>query len=309
MGTTQGSPQSSPPNQHSGKSKASSKCGTALRLGKAVLTALAPGSTAQASETQVSAIYRIRRWFLAFLTVIIVVCLIVMGVSKARKEASSQASETATTSATARPSPRPSADRSVTAPPQAAQPQPVVLSAQDRDNILTQAQSTAAASGKEQHQFTYCIAGKGDVGDTTEFEQEVFRTLNDVHGWPRAGATFTQGSEGTCDMTVVLSQSQYMTTFSGGCSNMYSCRVGNQVIINKDRWDGGTEYWLGAGGNMARYKVMVINHEVGHRLGHLDNEQTCAGPGQPAPLMQEQSMGLLGCAPNEWPLDSELWVR
>ena len=133
--------------------------------------------------------------------------------------------------------------------------------------------------------------------------------INDERGWPRAGATFVQGAEGNCDFNIVLSEAQYMTTFSSGCSTEYSCRVGENVIINDDRWNGGTDAWLSAGGNMARYRVMVINHEVGHRLGHTDNETPCAGAGQSAPLMQEQSMHLDGCTTNEYPLDNELWIR
>ena len=99
-----------------------------------------------------------------------------------------------------------------------------------------------------------------------------------------------------------------MTSFSPSCSVEYSCRVDNNVIVNDDRWNGGTQQWLAAGGNLARYRTMVINHEVGHRLGHIDNETTCAGEGQLAPLMQEQSMHLDGCKANEYPLDSELWI-
>ena len=47
----------------------------------------------------------------------------------------------------------------------------------------------------------------------------------------RAGATFVQGAEGNCDFNIVLSEAQYMTTFSSGCSTEYSCRVGENVII------------------------------------------------------------------------------
>lgn len=68
--------------------------------------------------------------------------------------------------------------------------------------------------------------------------------------------------------------------------------MGNNVIINDDRWNSGTDVWMSGGGDLARYRTMVINHEVGHRLGHIDNEMTCArgGAGQAAPLMQEQSI-------------------
>ncbi|KOA44089.1 hypothetical protein PG1528B_1408 [Bifidobacterium animalis subsp. lactis] len=84
--------------------------------------------------------------------------------------------------------------------------------------------------------------------------------------------------------------------------------MGDDVIVNRTRWDEAVDDWLAAGGTLSRYRTMVVNHEVGHALGHLDNETPCAGAGRPAPLMQEQSMFLDGCTVNPWPLDSELWT-
>lgn len=186
-----------------------------------------------------------------------------------------------------------------------------VLNGDERSALFAQAQETAQQSGKEQVQYAYCVSTTGDVGDTASFEDMIFRTLNNPKGWPRAGATFTladQSAGQACDMTITLAQAQYMTTFSDGCSDEYSCRVGNDVIINADRWNGATPSWIQGGGTLGRYRELVINHEVGHRLGHIDNETPCAGPGNPAPVMLQQSMGLDGCTPNEWPLDSELWI-
>ncbi|QOL35412.1 DUF3152 domain-containing protein [Bifidobacterium lemurum] len=182
------------------------------------------------------------------------------------------------------------------------------LSAEQRAELLAQAEQTANASGLATIRYRYCVATNGEVGDATAFSDTVFSTLNSSEGWPRAGVTFEESTDGQCDMTLILSEAQYMSSYSEGCSESYSCRVGDQVIINVDRWNSATEDWLANGGTLARYRRMVINHEVGHRLGHVDNETTCAGAGQPAPLMQQQSMDLLGCSPNEWPLDSELWV-
>ena len=145
------------------------------------------------------------------------------------------------------------------------------------------------------------------MGALDGFANTVYRVLNDPRGWPRAGATFVKGDGDACNFTVVLSEAKYMQTFDSGCSAEYSCRVRDNVIINLDRWNGGIGNWMEAGGNLARYRTMVINHEVGHALGHIDNETTCAGAGKPAPLMQEQSMHLDGCTVNEWPLDDELW--
>ena len=192
---------------------------------------------------------------------------------------------------------------------------PEPLTDDERAAILSKAEQTATESGNGLITYTYCVASKGEVGDLTEFANTVFSTLNDPRGWPRAGAVF-QENEGAdpntdpnaCSMTLTLAAADQMTSFSTECSDEYSCRVGNDVIINIDRWNNATEGWLNAGGTVERYRTMVINHEVGHRLGHLDNELTCPAVNQPAPLMQQQSMDLLGCVPNEWPLDEELWV-
>ena len=192
---------------------------------------------------------------------------------------------------------------------------PEPLSADERSAILAKAEQTASESGNGLITYTYCVASKGEVGDLTEFANTVFSTLNDPRGWPRAGAVFQENEDAdpntdpnACSMTLTLAAADQMTSFSTECSDEYSCRVGNDVVINVDRWNNATEGWLNAGGTVERYRTMVINHEVGHRLGHLDNELTCSAVNQPAPLMQQQSMDLLGCTPNEWPLDEELWV-
>lgn len=51
-----------------------------------------------------------------------------------------------------------------------------------------------------------------------------------------------------------------------------SCRAGNFVMINLDRWLTAIPDYQG---NIALYRQYVINHEVGHRLGY--NHQACPG--------------------------------
>lgn len=182
------------------------------------------------------------------------------------------------------------------------------ISAADRTDILNKARQAALEDNKTPQQLKYCVSSRGNVGSVSGFANTIFRVLNNPRGWPRAGVIFTQGSGSACDFTIYLSAPNQMTTFSEGCSNTYSCRVGNDVIINAKRWNKGIDNWLAAGGTLSQYRTMVINHEVGHRLGHIDNETTCAGAGKAAPLMQEQSMHLDGCSPNSWPLDNELWT-
>lgn len=156
---------------------------------------------------------------------------------------------------------------------------------------------------------TYSIVIKGKPSSNlNEFRNLAAETLNDSRGWRRANVWFKEVSSGG-NFKLTLSESQYMTGFSSVCSADWSCRVGSSVIINDNRWTGATDAWNAAGGSLRDYRHMVINHEVGHFLGHADNVPVCAGAGELAPLMQQQSMNLRGCKFNPWPLEQELWTR
>jgi hypothetical protein len=152
---------------------------------------------------------------------------------------------------------------------------------------------------------TYDISTKGFItASVAEFRSQANATLNDARGWARMGVRFQEVASGGM-FTLVLSEASQVTSFSSGCGNEYSCRVGRYVVINQDRWNGATTSWNEAGGSLRDYRHMVINHETGHWLGH-DHEQ-CSVPGQPAQVMQQQSISLQGCTFNPWPTKSELW--
>lgn len=152
---------------------------------------------------------------------------------------------------------------------------------------------------------TYTIASRGvTTANMAEFSAQVNQTLNDARGWSRLGVSF-QEVESNGNFILVLSSADQMTSFSSGCSALWSCRVGSYVIINQDRWLGATNAWNQGGGSLRDYRHSVVNHEVGHWLGH--DHSTCSGPGQPAKVMQQQSIDLQGCTINPWPLASELW--
>ncbi len=153
--------------------------------------------------------------------------------------------------------------------------------------------------------ITYNIRSNGSIrGSVSEFATQSNSILNDSRGWSQLGTRFKQVESGGM-FNLILAQASLLPSYSSGCSADWSCRAGNNVIINDDRWMGATTSWNAAGGSLTEYRQMVVNHEVGHWLGH--NHSSCGGPGQPAPLMQQQSMDLQGCVFNPWPKADELW--
>lgn len=151
---------------------------------------------------------------------------------------------------------------------------------------------------------TYSVATKGITSsDLDVFAAQANQTLNDSRGWSQLGISFQQVASGG-SFQLILSQASEVPSFSPGCSAEWSCRVGSAVIINDNRWRETTAAWQAAGGSLRDYRHMVINHEVGHWLGH--GHAGCMSAGGLAPIMQQQSIDLQGCKFNPWPLGSEL---
>ena len=76
----------------------------------------------------------------------------------------------------------------------------------------------------------------------------------------------------------------------------YSCRYGNIILINLRRWLRGAP---GFPVDLAGYHTMVINHEMGHRLGF--KHMLCPSPGTLAPVMMQETINIGGCLPNIYP--------
>lgn len=148
----------------------------------------------------------------------------------------------------------------------------------------------------------------GDVEASFEdFKAKVSETLNDDRGWKRAGLKFIEVSSGQ-DVNLILSDPAHLDA-TGGCSGDLSCTTfSNEVIINDVRWRNGTEASRAGGMGTRDYQHMVVNHEMGHWLGHYAHVEGCDSGG-PAPIMLQQSTGMRGCDSfNAWPLDFELWT-
>jgi hypothetical protein len=151
--------------------------------------------------------------------------------------------------------------------------------------------------------ITYSVRGKGNVSGLEAFAAAATTTYADSRGWNLGGSLRFDRVDRGGDFTLWLAADALMPTFGGACDVAWSCRNGRNVVINEDRWLGATDSWNRAGAPLEAYRQMVLNHETGHWLGF--GHAFCAGPGRAAPVMQQQSMSLNGCAPNPWPLVSE----
>jgi hypothetical protein len=75
----------------------------------------------------------------------------------------------------------------------------------------------------------------------------------------------------------------------------WSCYNNRAVHLNLDRWKSGVAHIQ----DLDAYRVMVVNHEVGHFLGH--SHVACPGTGRAAPVMVPQSREMGGCVFNPYP--------
>ncbi len=104
-------------------------------------------------------------------------------------------------------------------------------------------------------------------------------------------------TDGDADIRVVLASP---TKVDAMCAPLnthsdYSCGRNGHAAINYTRWVQATDEF----GDRNVYREYVINHEVGHLLGH--QHVSCPGEGAVAPIMQQQSIQVAPCTPNGWP--------
>ncbi|MFI9628211.1 DUF3152 domain-containing protein [Streptomyces sp. NPDC052042] len=167
---------------------------------------------------------------------------------------------------------------------------------------------TAKAPGRG-HKYRYRIDVEQDLGlDPELFARAVQETLNDDRSWAHDGAmTFERISSGDPDFVITLASPG---TTADWCrksgldttEDNVSCdsAATERVMINAYRWAQGSATF--GPDELFAYRQMLINHEVGHRLGH--NHVSCRTPGALAPVMQQQTKSLdidgIKCRPNAW---------
>lgn len=158
----------------------------------------------------------------------------------------------------------------------------------------------------------YRVAVERDSGeDAAEFAEFVDETLSHDQGWASQGEYQFQRVSGSDphDFTIYLVTSETAASMcaAGGLvviapglpEGGVSCRLAGQVILNLSRWRQSVPHYVDAEVPLEVYRQMVLNHEVGHELGY--GHFGCPGSGEPAPVMQQQSIRLDGCEANPWP--------
>lgn len=136
--------------------------------------------------------------------------------------------------------------------------------------------------------------------DPEAVAREAATVLQDNRSWTGRGAGVHFDFVGTAssDLTIFVGTPQ---TTDRRCRPLetrgqVSCQNGRSVNLNGLRWAEAVPDYRG---DVALYREYLVNHEVGHYLGHSHVE--CPGPGKPAPVMQQQTKGLDGCLANPWP--------
>lgn len=133
--------------------------------------------------------------------------------------------------------------------------------------------------------------------DGEVFAAAVMRTLNDPRGWGADGTLSFARVDGRADLRVVLASPDEVDRLCAPLQTdgTVSCGRAGRAVLNYARWARATDEFP----DRARYRQYVVNHEVGHLLGHP--HEVCPGAGRPAPVMQQQTLRVAPCEPNPWP--------
>jgi len=142
--------------------------------------------------------------------------------------------------------------------------------------------------------ITYCVVVDSDVNyPLREFTELIQIYLADPEGWSGKGYEFMLKEKGQTDVMIHLSSPAGLRKV--GCDPNLNCAEfkGKHLHVNSVLWTrGGPKSKL----SLEDYRQYVVSHEMGHILGH--NHVKCPGPGEPAPIMMQQTKGIGECSPN-----------
>jgi hypothetical protein len=157
-------------------------------------------------------------------------------------------------------------------------------------------------SGPIRH-FRIAMESNIHVVSMADFTAKVDETLGDPRSWIAGGKYRLQQvpSSSSYEFTIYLVTSNTTRRMCAPLptNGFTSCRQGSHVVLNLDRYMTSVSGYRSANVPLDTYRTYMINHEVGHALGH--SHERCPAKGALAPVMQQQTLGLHGCLANPWP--------
>ncbi|MFD7918896.1 DUF3152 domain-containing protein [Streptomyces sp. NPDC059740] len=207
-------------------------------------------------------------------------------------------SPAATPTPTQSPTPAPSRTRTETKPKIDVPP--------TGSGTFVTAKASGATVGSGSHPLRYVVEVEAGLEvSPSQAAQEIAGILAAPRGWTHdPDHAFQLVSAGAPhDLTVKIAtagtaDSLCWAGIHQDTGGEYNCEVPGGVVVNLKRWVEGSPTFDGP---IHDYRALIINHEMGHFLGH--SHVTCPGPGQLAPVMMQQIKGLHGCVANAWPYD------
>lgn len=146
----------------------------------------------------------------------------------------------------------------------------------------------------------------GVAVDGAEFAAIVAATLTDERGWqdldhvrfvPVSPDQLAAGAP--VDLRVVLATTRLTAKLCAPLRTYdakVSCFSSGRAVLNLYRWVRGANTY---GADLSGYRTYLVNHEIGHSLGHRHVQ--CPRTGAPAPVMVQQTLSLGGCSASPWP--------
>lgn len=244
------------------------------------------------------------RYLVAIVTAVAAACLtvsvLVVGVDRRDGQAApARAAGVPTVGPSVANSPRStSAPATPTPPAPAAAP---ITYPRRGDGTWVVAPGRTTVAGTSGRLLRYRVAVENGIEnlDVERFAAEISDTLADPRSWIGTGQFRLQRVDvaSQADFVVYLATPRTRARLCGSTDTYTSCRNGDRVVLNVARWVNGAAAFTG---DLKTYRRHLVNHEVGHRLGH--GHERCPGRGEPAPVMQQQTLGMHGCRPNSWAL-------
>jgi hypothetical protein len=195
----------------------------------------------------------------------------------------------------------PAATRTATRPPAATRPPRPARTVSTGRLTVVPGRSAVHGSGPLRRFVVETEAGLPD--DPKAFAAAVEAVLFDARGWRGAGRlSFQRVSSGPVAFRVTLASPATTDRLCAplDTDGIYSCYHAGRSVLNAMRWHDGAAAYRG---NLTAYRAYMVNHEVGHALGH-GHRYRC-GAGGLAPVMMQQTKSLYGCRQNPWPLADE----